>query len=79
MLVTDGIELQHVNTVAISTSGSRLSPEPYGHALNSRERSGRVYDKKSIFISSRVGHGKSSLPWAYFTVHYPCSMGYVAC
>lgn len=79
MLVNDKIESQCVNTATISTSGCRLSPELYGHVLSSRERSGSVYDKKSIFISSRVSHSKPGLPWAYLSVHYPCSVGYTRC
>ncbi len=79
MLVTDRIESQYVNTATIVTSGCRLSSELLGHILNSRERSGRVYDKKPILISSRVSHSKIGHPWAYLSVHYPCSVGYTRC
>ena len=54
MLVNDRVELQYANTAAIDTSGCRLSPELCGHALNSRKRSGSVYNKKPTTIRSRV-------------------------
>jgi len=79
MLVNDRVELQYVNTAAIDTSGCRLSSDLCGHALNSRERSGSVYDKKPTHICSKVSQKKQSLPWNCFLMHYPSSKGYTLC
>ena len=79
MLVDDRVELQYANTAAIDTSGYRLSPELCGHALNSRERSGSVYDKKPTPIRSRVSQKEHYHPWMCSLMHNPCSGGYTTC
>ena len=79
MLVDDRVELQYVSTATIDTSGCRLSPEPCGHALNSRERSGSVYDKKPTTISSRVSQKEHYHPWMCSLMHNPRSGGYTSC
>ncbi len=73
MLVNDRVELQSSKTVIIDTSECRLSSEPCGHTLNSRKRSGRVYDKKPTIIYSRASQTKLYHPWVSFFMHYSCS------
>ena len=61
MLVNDRVELQYANTVATVTSRCRLRPELCSHALNSRERSGSVYDKNlSYSFESKLERAMSS-------------------
>ncbi len=79
MLVNDRVELQSSKTVTIDTSACRLSAEPCGRTLNSRERSGRVYDKKPTIIYSRASQMKLYHPWVSFLMHYSCSGGGTLC
>lgn len=73
MLVTDRVELQSSKTVTIDTSKCRLSFEPCGHTLNSRKRSGSVYDKKPTIIYSRASQTKRAILGLAFFMHYSCS------
>lgn len=79
MLVNDRVELQCANAAAIDTSGCRLSSDLCGHALNSCERSGSVYDKKPIHIRSKVSQKKQPHPWNCSLMHYLSSRGYTLC
>jgi len=79
MLVNDRVELQYANIVTIDTSGCRLSSDLCGHALNSRERSGSVYDKKPTTIRSKVRQKKQSHPWNCFLMHNSSSRRCVLC
>ena len=56
-----------------------LVPELCGHALNSRERSGSVYDKKPTTIRSRVSQKEHYHPWMCSLMHNPHSGGYTSC
>ncbi len=73
MLVNDTVELQSLKTVTIDTSECRLSSEPCGHTLNSRKRSGSVYDKKPTIIYSRASQAKTTILGLAFFMHYSCS------
>lgn len=73
MLVNEIVELQSSKTVTIDTSEYRLSSEPCGHTLNSRERSGSVYDKKPTYYLFESKSNEAIHPWFSFFMHYSCS------
>ena len=79
MLVDDRVEWQHVNAATIDTPRCQLSLGLCGHALNSCERSGSVYDRKPTYIRARVSQKKQSRPWSCFLMHNPCLRGYILC
>ena len=79
MLVTDRVEWHYVSSAIIDTSACRLSAEPCGPTLNSRERSGSVYDKKPTYIYSRARQKVPHHPWIGFLMHYSCSGRCILC